>query len=47
MGFSHGQHHRFGNNVPLTNLLVTMLNRLDVPTDNFVDSTGELTEVLT
>ena len=46
MGFRHGQHHRLDKDIPLSNLLVTMLNRLDAQTDSFADSTGELTEVL-
>lgn len=42
LGLNHGQHVQLGSDVPMSNLLVTMLNRLDTPTDRFVDSTGEL-----
>lgn len=46
LGFKHGQLVDYSNDTPLTNLHVTMLNRLGVPTERFVDSTGELTELL-
>ncbi len=46
LGFSHGQFLRFDETTPLSNLLVTMLNRLDVPTKSFADSTGEITELV-
>ena len=47
LGLKHGQLVKYTANTPLTNLHVTMLNRLGVSTDGFVDSTGELTELLT
>jgi hypothetical protein len=37
-----GRHIRFPNETPLTNLYVSMLNRMEVPTTRFGDSTGEL-----
>jgi hypothetical protein len=37
-----GQHVRFPDETPLTNLYLTMLNRLGVEDDSFSDSTGEL-----
>lgn len=46
LGFKHGAYHRFGEEVPLSNLFVTMMNRLGRPTGSFADSTGELTEVV-
>ena len=46
LGFQHNQHLRFTEKTPLSNLFVTMLNAIDVPTAGFVDSTGEMTEVM-
>ena len=46
LGLKHGQLLEQDETTPLSNLFVTMLNRLDVPTEQFVDSTGELTEIL-
>ena len=46
LGLKHGGYHRFGSDVPLSNLFVTMMNRLGMPTKNFVDSTGEMTELI-
>ena len=46
LGLKHGQLVNYSEDTPLTNLHQTMLNRLDVPNDGFVDSTGELTELL-
>ncbi|MEM9282112.1 MAG: DUF1552 domain-containing protein [Verrucomicrobiota bacterium] len=44
-GFKHGQHLAFDqdNNYPLTNLYVTMLQRLGIETDRFSSSTGTMT----
>jgi hypothetical protein len=51
LGLKHGKYHKFGHKsenkkVPLTNLYVRVLNALDVPTENFSDSTGSLTGVV-
>lgn len=46
LGLKHGAYHRFGSEIPLSNLFVTMMNRLGLPTSKFVDSTGEMTELL-
>ncbi len=46
LGLTHGQFLKFDESTPMSNLLVTLLNRLDTPTESFVDSTGELTEIL-
>jgi len=40
-----GRHIRLPDETPLTNLYVTMLNRMGVPTMSFGDSTGELAAV--
>eukprot|EP00913_Durusdinium_trenchii_P028505 g26733.t1 len=44
-GFQHGQHLAFdeSKNPPLCNLFVSMLQRMEIPTDNFGSSTGTLT----
>ena len=46
LGLKHGNHLRFSANTPLSNLFVTMLDRLNVPSDSFADSTGEMSELL-
>lgn len=47
MGLSHGQHRRFDESSQrLSNLYVTMLQQLGMETDQFADSTGSLSEVL-
>ncbi len=52
LGLKHGKFHRFGGNsenkkVPLTDLYLTLLNALDVPTDEYSDSTGSLSGIIT
>ena len=42
LGAQHGRYHRFDETTPLSNLFVSLLNALDVPTETFVDSTGPL-----
>lgn len=44
-GFRHGQHIAFkpDNNAPLSNLFVSMLQRLGVESDSFASSTGRVT----
>ena len=44
-GFKHGQHLAFdeNNNPPLSNLFVSMLQRMDIEADKFGSSTGTLT----
>ena len=46
LGFKHGRYLRFGAEVPMSNLLVTMLNRAGIECEKFADSTGELRELL-
>ena len=43
-GFQHGNYVAFDrkNNQPLSNLYVTMLNKMGVPTESFATSTGAL-----
>ena len=47
LGFKHGNLHAFEGEkkVPMSNLFVSMLNAVDVPTEKFADSTGEMTEL--
>jgi uncharacterized protein DUF1552 len=40
-----GQHLRYPDRTPVSNLIVTLLNRAGVPLESFGDSTGELAEV--
>ncbi len=42
LGFKHGQYLAYDQETPLSNLFVTTLNRVGVPTQSFADSTGEL-----
>ncbi len=46
LGFKHGSHLNYTDDVPLSNLFVTISNQLGRPTDNFSDSTADITEVL-
>jgi len=47
--FQHGQHlaYKRDNNLPLSNLFVTMLQTLGIETDTFASSTGPLTDLKT
>jgi hypothetical protein len=45
LGFQHGRYMKFNEDVPLSNLFVTMLNRVGVETGSFVDSNGEITDL--
>ena len=45
LGMKHGQFLKLPDSIPLSNLFVTMLNRIGVPSDSFADSKGELTDV--
>jgi hypothetical protein len=49
LGFKHGKLHEFigEKKVPLSNLFVSMLNAVDVPSEKFADSTGEIKELRT
>jgi hypothetical protein len=46
VGIKHGQYRKFSEDVPLSNLFVTMLQKMDVPVDSFQDSTGPMNEIL-
>ena len=46
MGFRHGSHLHYSEDVPLSNLFVTIGNQLGRPTEKFADSTADITEVL-
>ena len=46
MGYEHGQYLKFGNDVPLSNLFVTIQKGMGAKADSFADSTGEMKEVL-
>jgi hypothetical protein len=51
LGLKHGKFHKFGDKdenkkVPLSNLYVTLLEALDVPTEKFSDSTGSLSGII-
>jgi hypothetical protein len=43
-GFKHGQHLAFNreNNLPLSNLFVSMLQKMEIETDQFGSSTSTL-----
>ena len=42
MGVKHGSYQKFDDSVPMSNLFVSMLNTVGVPTQRFSDSTGKL-----
>ena len=46
LGIKHGQYLKLSDKIPLSNLFVTILNRLNVDRETFSDSTGELTDVV-
>lgn len=45
MGFKGGRHVIFPEHTPLTNLQLTLLNKLGVPTEKLGDSTGQFKEL--
>jgi hypothetical protein len=45
MGLRPGRFLKFSEETPLSNLFVTALDRLEVPTEGFADSTGEMSEL--
>ncbi|QDT62737.1 hypothetical protein SV7mr_52880 [Stieleria bergensis] len=47
MGFNHGAHLHYQDDVPLANLFVTIANQLGQQTTRFADSTADISEVLT
>ena len=47
LGLKQGAYHDFGENAqPLSNLYLTLLNALDVPTKQFSDSTGTTSAIV-
>jgi hypothetical protein len=46
LGIQHGQYRKYSENVPLSNLFVTLLDRMNVPVPAFKDSTGDFSEIL-
>ncbi len=46
MGFTHGSHLNYSDDIPLSNLFVTISNQLGSPTEHFADSTADITDVL-
>ena len=46
LGIKHGQYRQFSEEIPLSNLYLTMLQKMGVPVDSFKDSTGSMTEIL-
>jgi hypothetical protein len=47
LGLSHGQFRKFDENeARLSNMFVSMMNSMGVPTEKFGDSTGDLNEIL-
>ena len=46
LGFQHGSHLQYSDDIPLSNLFVTIANQFSKPTDKFADSTADITEVL-
>jgi hypothetical protein len=47
-GFKHGSYQAFDaqNNTPFSNLFVTMLQRMNIETDNFGSSTGTISQLV-
>lgn len=46
MGFKHGQHRNYSEDIPLANLFVTIVNKVGVETEKFADSNGEITDLI-
>jgi hypothetical protein len=46
LGLKHGQFLKFSDQIPMSNLFVTMLNSVGSKCDGFADSTSEVTEIL-
>ena len=44
-GFKHNQHVSYDQDIPMSNLFLTILNKLDVPAEPFADSNGTLAEI--
>lgn len=46
MNCRHGHYRRFSDEIPLSNLFVTLLNRMGLDEDSFADSTGEISDLI-
>lgn len=46
LGFAHGRFLTLSDQIPMSNLFVTMLNQMGVPCEQFADSTGDIGELL-
>lgn len=46
LGLKHGAHQTFDESIPMSNLLLTLLQQLGTPIDSFADSTGNIPELL-
>jgi hypothetical protein len=44
-GLQHGQLHRYSEETPFSNVLLTMAHAMDIPQEQFADSTGILSEI--
>ena len=47
LGLKHGRYLRFGDEVPMSNMLLTMMNAVSVESEQFADSNGDIGELLT
>lgn len=45
LGLKHGEYRRYGESTPLSNMYLTVLQRLGIPVEQFADSTGTLSEL--
>lgn len=46
LGLEHGQYRRFDEKIPMSNLLLTMLNCVGAEQESFSDSNNDLTDIL-
>ena len=46
LGLKHGEYRRYGEDTPLSNLYLTVLQKLGIPVNRFADSTGTLDEIV-
>jgi hypothetical protein len=46
IGLKNGQHLKLGADVPMSNLLLTLLQQVEVPVESFSDSTEAMSEIL-
>jgi len=46
LGFQHGSHLHYSDDIPLSNLFLTFANQFAAPAASFSDSTSDITEIL-